>query len=360
MSSPAPAGAGAALAPAMRRAERKRTKQQGGDFDRRGRHDRSAVVYRRAGYEIFASEHRAKAEGFTGNEMCPSSCRLGGRCALKLTQEGMTRAHERAFGTGFKTPSAAERLNEEQPWSCKQSMHQRRLLIVEAIASNADGPGYLVDGVAVCRAFCQEAHGITDISWNLTAADLYAGRPVKGLVPETPTPKRPSKKHCHPQPKRILPPSALHQLSTLAADMTAVSVPAAPTTVAVRPTSTAPSFDQMLDALKSAPADALARAVSVLHESALERGMLLMPAELLARRGLSAVNLTTLPSVCSVCEASGQWRSGPFEHCLICCNNCVTVVHQDFLCSRKDQELLQDEGWQCAECADPISRYLAL
>ena len=123
--------------------------------------------------------------------------------------------------------------------------------------------------------------------------------------------------------------------------MTAALIPAAPPSVAAGP---ATSAEQMLDALKRAPTDTLARAMSVLHESALERGLLLMPIERLARRGISSVNLTSLPSVCSVCEEAGQWRSGPFEDCLICCNDCLTIVHQDFRCSRMDQELLHDEG----------------
>jgi len=84
-----------------------------------------------------------------------------------------------------------------------------------------------------------------------------------------------------------------------------------------------------------------------------------VPSEQLARRGRSAVNLSTLPSVCSVCEEAGRWCDGPFMDSLICCNGCVTVVHQSFVCSRMDPERLEDEGWVCAEC-DPLTAYLGL
>ena len=43
---------------------------------------------------------------------------------------------------------------------------------------------------------------------------------------------------------------------------------------------------------------------------------------------------------------------------LICCNTCVTVVHQSFSCSGMDPQRLEEEGWICAECDDPLAAYL--
>jgi hypothetical protein len=88
---------------------------------------------------------------------------------------------------------------------------RRRIIIVQALASNAEGRGFLVDGIGVCKALCQRAYGISDYMWNTTAADVYGSRPVKGL--ESTGPLHSGRNHGGPYTRRL---GGLchHQLST--------------------------------------------------------------------------------------------------------------------------------------------------
>ena len=62
-----------------------------------------------------------------------------------------------------------------------------------------------------------------------------------------------------------------------------------------------------------------------LHAEALTRGMIMTPLPQQAHRGVSALSRSTMPSVCSECQQSGEWRDGS-PHALICCELCITVT----------------------------------
>jgi hypothetical protein len=62
-----------------------------------------------------------------------------------------------------------------------------------------------------------------------------------------------------------------------------------------------------------------------LHAKALSRGMIMTPLLQQAHRGVSALSRSTMPSVCSECQQSGEWRDGS-PHALICCELCITVT----------------------------------
>ena len=110
------------------------------------------------------------------------------------------------------------------------------------------------------------------------------------------------------------------------------------------------SYQQMVQALSNAPSEVLVAAINTLHAPALQRGRLLLPHERLARRGVSSVELNTLPTECSVCAQPGQWLDPDAVDSLICCNDCITAVHQSWVCSRMTPDALMDDGWRCCEC----------
>ena len=343
----------------------------------KGTYKRDAEKGRHVGFAQFAYEHRARAESWSPDtaQPCPTSCRLGRACAAKLTKDNMLRAHNKMFSTS--SAGVRKRRGGKETFSCSLTFPQvkdRRLrCIQQGLASHEAGTGFTVDGVGpVCAPVYRTAHGIPECTWNKTCADLRAGRlqavetaqvqestiPAALVAPAAVT-------------AAVVPPPHVAIADAAAAAAAAAAVVAAAPIAAAPPpslaslpfpsssTAAAPTLQHMVDALRRAPRDELIYAVSQLHASALERGLLLVPSEQLARRGRSAVNLSTLPSVCSVCEEAGQWRDGPHTDSLICCNECLTVIHQSFVCSYMDPQRLEDEGWTCAECDPHNTRLLS-
>ena len=111
----------------------------------------------------------------------------------------------------------------------------------------------------------------------------------------------------------------------------------------------AASFQQMVEALSGAPTHVMLDAVGKLHAAALQRGVLLTPSDV-ARRGRSAVNHNFMPRICSECAESGEWCDDGSTTALVCCNECITVVHQTFSCSGRDPHRMEQDGWQCPAC----------
>ena len=192
---------------------------------------------------------------------------------------------------------------------------------------------------------------------------MYAGRHVKGLEDSGPSTDRPISARprpiSRPQRQRTLPPSALNQPSGVqAADRAAASVPRQltadlPHVVALpmpSPESDTLPLQQMVEGLSSAPTSVLIAVFGSLHAAALKRGVLLTPHDQLARRGRSSVNHNMIPNVCSACEGVGSWGDHGSMDDRVCCNTCITVVHQSFSCSSSDPSSLDLNGWQCAEC----------
>ena len=96
----------------------------------------------------------------------------------------------------------------------------------------------------------------------------------------------------------------------------------------------------------------LIKAVEALHAEATRRGLLLQPTELLARRGISSVCMSTMPSVCSKCEQGGQWSDEVIPNGLLCCHLCLTVVHRR--CTHMSEATIKEHGWECDDCWDPL------
>ena len=381
------------------------TKVHGGEEDRRGRGDRSESGWgTRVAHSSTVESHRAQAEHFNRDEACPPSCRLGGACAQKLTAQNMINAHEFVNGYvvgggggdddgGGDVVAAATVAAATVTVKPGEVAKRRRIIIVQALASNAEGRGFMVDGIGVCKALCQRAHGISDFLWNTTAADVYAGRPVKGLESSRPAPQRPQpRRPISALTQRPIPQAALNQLSAVeacneAAEATVTILEAAEaalvtahnhhpapthssylgwatsssssssttttTTNAQLPMpqhTAAASFQQMVEGLSGAPTQVLLDAVGKLHAAALQRGVLLTQSDRAARRGHSAVNHNFMPRNCSECEESGEWCDDGSTTALVCCNECITVVHQTFSCSGRDPYSMEQDGWQCPAC----------
>jgi hypothetical protein len=325
----------------------------------RGKHSDRGL---RVGFAQQACEHRMQAENWlTSRKPCADTCQLGQACGQKFTGEQMLRAHNRMFATGSATRQRSSGTSYTCTLTFPQVIERRTRLILESVQSREAGRGFMVDGAGpVCADFCRLAHGIPEFKWNQTLADINAGR--LGVVQPVQQQMPPSSMQVAaavvaavvPTPAAASAAASAVIAAAAAAATRAVALPLPLPPPHAAATTGSLSYAQMVDALRHAPPAILDGAVSALHASALQRGRLLLPIEQLARRGLSSINLTTLRSKCSACDQVGEWRTGPFPDNLICCNDCLNVVHQRYECSGVDETSLEDRGWQCSAC-DPLS-----